>query len=68
MTRRRRGILGCCLLAAAMWLPGCAAMRGSIPPTYTPDELAMICIRNGGVWRAFVGPEGYCEYQSPGFL
>ena len=67
MRRRTRGILGCCLLAVATWLPGCAAM-GTIAPTYTPEELAMICMRNGGVWRAFVGPDGYCEYQSPGFL
>jgi|RhiMetdeSRZDD1v2_1073273.scaffolds.fasta_scaffold957699_2 hypothetical protein len=68
MTRRTRSILGCCLIAAAMWLPGCAAMTGSIPPTYTTEELAMTCMRNGGVWRAFVSPDGYCEYQSPGFL
>ena len=68
MTRRTRRILGCSLLAAAMWLPGCAALMGSIPPTYTPEELAMTCTRNGGVWRWFVGPDGYCEYQSPGFL
>ena len=68
MTRRTRSILGCCLIAAAMWLPGCAAMTGSIPPTYTTEELAMTCIRNGGVWRAFVSPDGYCEYLSPGFL
>ena len=68
MTRRTRRMLGCCLLAAAMWLPGCAALSGNIPPTYTPEELAMTCIRNGGVWRAFVSPDGYCEYQSPGFL
>lgn len=66
MTRGTRQILGGCLLAAALWLPGCAL--GTIPPTYTPEELAMTCARNGGVWRAFVGPDGYCEYQSPGFL
>ena len=55
----------CCLIGVAMWLPGCAL--GTIPPTYSPEEMAATCQRNGGVWRGFVG-EGYCEYQSPGFL
>jgi hypothetical protein len=60
-----RRIFACCLLGVALWLPGCAL--GTIPATYSPEEMAATCQRNGGVWRGFVG-EGYCEYQSPGFL
>lgn len=57
--------LGLFLLCAMTWLAGCSSVP--IPPTYTIDELAARCIRDGGVWRAHVG-EGYCEQQSPGFL
>jgi hypothetical protein len=53
------------LLCATTWLVACSSVP--IPPTYTIEELAARCIRDGGVWRAHVG-EGYCEHQSPGFL
>ena len=53
------------LSVAALSLTGCG---GVIPPTYTIEEMAARCTRDGGVWRGFVGYEGYCEYQSPGFL
>ena len=53
-------------LVAVLFLPsGCGTVP--IPPTYTIEELAAKCTREGGVWRAFVG-EGYCEHQSPGFI
>jgi len=60
-----RRLLAGSLLAVALSSAGCA--MGMIPPTYSPEELAATCQRNGGVWRGYIG-EGYCEYQSPGFL
>jgi hypothetical protein len=57
--------LGLLVLAAMMWIAGCSTVP--IPPTYTVDELAAYCVRDGGVWRAHVA-DGYCEHQSPGFL
>ena len=32
-------------------------------PTYTEDELRVICERRGGWWRGNLIP-GYCEYQT----
>jgi hypothetical protein len=32
-------------------------------PTYTEDELRIICERRGGWWRGNLIP-GYCEFQS----
>jgi hypothetical protein len=40
---------------------------GDDPGDVLPEEMAATCQRDGGVWRGFIG-EGYCEYQSPGFL
>jgi hypothetical protein len=57
--------LGLLLLCVTTWLAGCSSVP--IPPTYTIEELAARCSRDGGVWRSFVG-DGYCEHQSPGFL
>ena len=64
--RRRTRFVAVLGLVAALFLPsGCGTLP--IPPTYTIEELAAKCAREGGVWRSFVG-EGYCEYQSPGFI
>jgi hypothetical protein len=65
MTTRIRRILACGLVGVALSLSGCAS--GLIPPTYTGEELAAKCSRDGGVWRAHVA-DGYCEHQSPGFI
>ena len=61
-----RGIAVGCLLFVAALSSGCAGMP--FPPTYTIEEMAARCIRDGGVRRGFVGYDGYCEYQSAGFL
>ena len=37
------------------------------PPLYTPEELRATCERQGGWWRPNI-LDGYCEYQTPGFL
>jgi len=64
--RRRTRLVAVVGLVAALVLPsGCGTLP--IPSTYTIEELAAKCAREGGVWRSFVG-EGYCEYQSPGFI
>jgi hypothetical protein len=57
--------VGLPFLCGVALLVGCSSVP--IPPTYTIDELAARCIRDGGVWRAHVA-DGYCEQQSPGFL
>ena len=45
---------------------GCAG--GAIPPTYSQEELRVICERDGGWWRAGNLMAGFCEFQAPGFL
>jgi hypothetical protein len=37
------------------------------PPLYTPEELRATCERQGGWWRPNI-LDGYCEYQSPGWM
>ena len=59
-------MIACALALTALSIAGCAG--GPFPPTYTIEEMAVRCTRDGGVWRGFVGTEGYCEHQSPGFL
>ena len=66
MRSRTRWIVTGCLALAALASQGCAGMP--FPPTYTIEEMAARCIRDGGVWRGFVGYEGYCEHQSAGFM
>jgi predicted small lipoprotein YifL len=46
-------------------LAGCGSTAR--PPLYTPEELRATCERQGGWWRPSI-LDGYCEYQSPGFL
>jgi hypothetical protein len=57
--------LSCVVLTAGLTLAGCSGVINQ--PPYTPEELAQECARGGGVYRGYVG-NGYCEYQSPGFL
>jgi hypothetical protein len=58
----RRVVLGARLGAAAGGLlTACSSMPAG--PTYTEDELRIICERRGGWWRGNLIP-GYCEYQS----
>jgi hypothetical protein len=51
-------------------LCGCASLASQ---TYYPEgwtreqQAAWECTRTGGWWRPNIA-EGYCEYQSPGFL
>jgi hypothetical protein len=59
---RRRLLLGALLVAAAGGLlTACSSMPPG--PTYTEDELRIICERRGGWWRGNLIP-GYCEFQS----
>jgi hypothetical protein len=64
--RTRPGLSAALLcLVAGLTLAGCSGVINQ--PPYTPEELAQECARTGGVFRGFIG-NGYCEYQSPGFL
>ena len=63
--RSLRRLAALSLLATLLLTSGCGNV--AIERPYTTEDLARNCIRNGGVWRPFVG-EGYCEYPSPGFL
>ena len=58
-----RRLLLVALLAAAVGglLSACSSMPPG--PTYTEDELRIICERRGGWWRGNLIP-GYCEFQS----
>ncbi|HET8531662.1 MAG TPA: hypothetical protein VFO08_10970 [Methylomirabilota bacterium] len=59
---RRRLLLGALLVAAAGGLlTACSSMPPA--PTYTEDELRIICERRGGWWRGNLIP-GFCEFQS----
>lgn len=58
----RRLVLGALLAAAAGGLlSACSSMPPG--PTYTEDELRVICERRGGWWRGNLIP-GLCEYQT----
>jgi hypothetical protein len=46
--------------SAAACLAGCIT-GAPIPPTYTQDELKMICERNGGSWYRDDLMGGFCE-------
>jgi hypothetical protein len=60
----RRLVLGALLaVAAGGFLTACSSMPPG--PTYTDDELRVICERRGGWWRGNLIP-GYCEYQTAG--
>jgi hypothetical protein len=60
--KARRLVLGALLAAAAGGLlTACSSMPPG--PTYTEDELKVICERRGGWWRGNLIP-GYCEYQT----
>ncbi len=53
------------LVAACLGLgAGCAGVP--IPPTYSDEELRVICERTSGWWRGDL-IAGYCEYQAPSF-
>ena len=52
------------VLLALTRLTGCSSVP--IPPTYTQDELKVICERQGGWWRPDDLIGGYCEYQEGG--
>jgi hypothetical protein len=58
-----RRLLVVALLAAAAGglLSACSSMPPG--PTYTEDELRVICERRGGWWRGNLIP-GHCEFQS----
>ena len=45
-------------------LAGCLAE----PRGYTQQDLQSRCLMTGGVWYPSAGRDGFCEYQSPGFL
>jgi hypothetical protein len=64
-TSRRIRLAALCLVAVLPLVSGCGSV--AIQRPYTTDELARICSRGGGVWRPHVA-DGYCEYQSPGFM
>ena len=53
-------------MVSAAIVAGCTGVP--IPPTYTQDELRVICERYGGWWRPDGLVGGHCEYQSDGFL
>lgn len=46
----------------ALILGGCSSVP--IPPTYTQQELKVICERRGGWWRDDDLMGGFCEYQT----
>jgi hypothetical protein len=50
---------------ALIVLAGCGGTARA--PLYTPEELGVTCERQGGWWRPNI-LDGYCEYQSPGFM
>jgi hypothetical protein len=56
----RRLVAGVVLLLA-----GCSTVP--IPPTYTNEELRIICERRGGWWRGEL-IDGHCEYEAPSFI
>ena len=61
-SRARRLVLGALLAAAAGgFLGACSSLPPA--PTYTEDELRVICERRGGWWRGNLIP-GLCEYQT----
>jgi hypothetical protein len=58
----RRLVLGVLLAAAAGgFLSACSSLPPG--PTYTQDELRVICERRGGWWRGSL-IEGFCEFQT----
>ena len=62
----RRLWLGALLAATA---GGLLTACSSLPPgpTYTEDELRVICERRGGWWRGNLIP-GHCEFQSASLM
>jgi hypothetical protein len=38
------------------------------PRGYTQQDLQSRCLMTGGVWHPSAVRDGFCEYQSPGFL
>jgi hypothetical protein len=54
------------LMVLIALLLGCGTAR--IEPPYTEVELKAICERRGGWWHDGTIREGFCEYQTPGFL
>ena len=54
------------VLRAAIALSSLVALTGCsmtpIPPTYTQDELKVICERNHGWWHPDDLMGGYCQY------
>ena len=52
------------LAALLFLLAGCLAE----PQGYTQQDLQSRCLTTGGVWHPSDVRDGYCEYQSPGFL
>jgi hypothetical protein len=51
-------------LAALLLLAGCLAE----PQGYTQQDLQSRCLMTGGIWYPGTARDGFCEYQSPGFL
>jgi hypothetical protein len=51
-------------LAALLLLAGCLAE----PQGYTQQDLQSRCLMTGGIWYPSTTRDGFCEYQSPGFL
>ncbi len=68
-TRKRIGKLrmagALLVIGACVLLAGCSTV--AYPPTYTQDELKVICERRGGWWRGNLIP-GYCEYQAASLI
>ena len=61
MTRIPGWVRALCLAAgAATCVLGCAT-GAPFPPTYTQDELKMICERNSGSWYRDDLVGGFCE-------
>ena len=51
-------------LAALLLLAGCLAE----PQGYTQQDLQSRCLMTGGIWYPATARDGFCEYQSQGFL
>lgn len=61
------------MLTTAAWLALAALLLLSAgcfagPKGYTEDDLRVRCLTTGGFWHPGTAREGFCEYQSPGFL
>ncbi len=62
MRTRAQRLAATLLLGGAVSLDGCSSIP--IAPTYTQEDLKIVCERQGGVWHRDDLMGGYCEYKT----